>query len=372
MTPVGVTDFWKNISEVGRKISKRCNFHDLIDKIDLTSSTDDLFNDYFQEDGVCIKSDVVLEWLKIEIEEIKFVASENLEIRNSVFFGDVKIVLEKGCCSPIIHSSIFLGKLTVELAGSNARDLEISNCLIGTIAIKRSSIREIKISESVAKNLVLDNTGCQKFSAYANIFDGMSISKFSCSEVKFPSGQIRHLKKGLSNNSEAIFSATAPPPKKYIEHILIESGGNNSEYHSIAETFDFLLQNTSATSDAKTRAHLRYLQIISRMNSCSAKAVVWAFGGLLKPYRVAIVSAVAILVFSLAYYLFFLDSLFIGEFTLKEYWECLYFSGIAFTTIGFGDIIPKGAARGIAVVEGVIGVILSSALVASFIRKYAE
>ena len=52
--------------------------------------------------------------------------------------------------------------------------------------------------------------------------------------------------------------------------------------------------------------------------------------------------------------------------------EALYFSGITFTTIGYGDISPNGHMRFLAVSEGLFGIAVSSALVVSFVRRYVE
>jgi len=48
----------------------------------------------------------------------------------------------------------------------------------------------------------------------------------------------------------------------------------------------------------------------------------------------------------------------------------LYFSGISFTTIGYGDWRPVGAARLVAMIEGLLGITLSACFTISLTRRY--
>jgi hypothetical protein len=52
--------------------------------------------------------------------------------------------------------------------------------------------------------------------------------------------------------------------------------------------------------------------------------------------------------------------------------EALYYSGITFTTVGYGDIVPMGAARYLAMTEAFCGIVMSSGLAVSIARRYIE
>ena len=53
----------------------------------------------------------------------------------------------------------------------------------------------------------------------------------------------------------------------------------------------------------------------------------------------------------------------------ETFWECLYFSIVTFTTLGFGDIAPKPGFRLFASVEALLGAILMAMFIYVFSRK---
>ena len=96
-------------------------------------------------------------------------------------------------------------------------------------------------------------------------------------------------------------------------------------------------------------------------------------GGFSKPYIWVVYLLVAIIFFALIYLCPYL-SYEINDKTQKmnNLWESMYFSGITFATIGYGDITPLGLARVFTVIEGIIGVGISSAFMVSIVRKYVD
>ncbi|MEW6753520.1 MAG: ion channel [Candidatus Latescibacterota bacterium] len=54
---------------------------------------------------------------------------------------------------------------------------------------------------------------------------------------------------------------------------------------------------------------------------------------------------------------------------LAQFLNCVYFSFVTFTTVGFGDIVPTQAARPVAAAEAFLGAFMISLFVAVFARK---
>jgi len=89
--------------------------------------------------------------------------------------------------------------------------------------------------------------------------------------------------------------------------------------------------------------------------------LIWGYGE--KPSRLLLTIIIAILFFGSVQFEF-------GGIPGKTYWEHVYFSGITFLTIGYGDLSPVGTIpRFVAVVEGAAGISVLGLLIASATKK---
>ena len=90
-------------------------------------------------------------------------------------------------------------------------------------------------------------------------------------------------------------------------------------------------------------------------------SLLWGYGE--KPERITLVMAVAIFFFGTLQY--WLDGIPGASFGAH-----LYFSGITFLTIGYGDLVPVAPIpRLLAVIEGVVGITVLGMLIASWTKK---
>lgn len=88
---------------------------------------------------------------------------------------------------------------------------------------------------------------------------------------------------------------------------------------------------------------------------------IWGYGE--RPWRLTMAMIAAILAFGTLQ--FALDAV-----PGRDWWEHVYFSGITFLTIGYGDLAPIGfLPRLLAIVEGVAGILFIGMLIASATKK---
>jgi hypothetical protein len=88
----------------------------------------------------------------------------------------------------------------------------------------------------------------------------------------------------------------------------------------------------------------------------------WGYGK--KPANVIYYSIGAILLCSIIY--FFFQSNLLPKDDNKSFMDCIYYSTITFTTLGYGDILPTGGLRIIALLEAFFGALSIGFLVAGF------
>jgi hypothetical protein len=98
-----------------------------------------------------------------------------------------------------------------------------------------------------------------------------------------------------------------------------------------------------------------------RWLASAAQNLLWGYGE--KPWRLALVMVFNILLFGSAFH--FLDPL-----PGKTWWEHVYFSGITYLTVGYGDLAPHAPlARFISVVCAASGIATFGLLIASVTKK---
>jgi len=89
--------------------------------------------------------------------------------------------------------------------------------------------------------------------------------------------------------------------------------------------------------------------------------LLWGYGE--KPRRITLAMAAGIFFFGALQY--WLDGI-----PGQGFWADVYFSGITFLTIGYGDLVPVAPLpRALAVIEGVVGITVLGMLIASWTKK---
>ena len=95
----------------------------------------------------------------------------------------------------------------------------------------------------------------------------------------------------------------------------------------------------------------------------------WLYGWGEWPWLILAWCVVTIFIFSVLYY--FIGDIAMNADIIKSYGTKLYFSGITFTTLGFGGYSPMGWAKVLAFIESFLGIFSIALFVYSFARRTA-
>jgi hypothetical protein len=314
----------------------------------------------------------------IDVKLLWIANAKNIKFINCIFLGKLLISQKhEGPCEVYIDYCIFTEALKIV-------DIENSEsiCLVSVnspvISIENNQVKSIYCDSCRSvKFIILDNRS-SIFRTFECNISYPFISRNIFESITFPYKQVninkqklfikeRRVKKEISN-----FNCFRYPNKIDLDDLSL------SEKKQInKDTFRFILSESDIYIDKAAKSHVRYLSEIESHNSLVSKSVIWLFGALLKPIRIFVVLLCALFIFGFIYQLPCLVFNAPGVENASvvrnlSFSEAFYYSGITFTTVGYGDISPVGIARVVAIIEGLIGILLSSAFLASLIRKYTE
>lgn len=240
-------------------------------------------------------------------------------------------------------------------------NLEISSCTINKLKIIHSQITKINIHNNKILLLGLSELGCNSLLISTNTIKLICVQESQrIKEVHFNIDQVD------------INFLNVLVHKQYINEEKLDKG---IAVNALIDTVFFLKNNTDVTKNNNKWNKLLYLERLNIQENFLTKSIVFLTGGFIRPLYFILYSFITFIAFSLLY------STKIFQFNLANittpsnglnFCKSMYFSGITFTTIGYGDITPLGGAKALVVLEGGIGVLLTSAFLASLINKYTK
>lgn len=341
--------------------------------------------------------------------EFQVVTAKDLELddENRCHFPDFKIrevivdceeVLIQNSSNIIIKDCAFLGSLIIGNKTSRPIKLSLDTVVVGERLIVSGNdflVSPASLTDVRSPLLRLDNFRCDELHVDGCVVASTQLLRLTCNvlsvadnqlgrlevadgkfkSVRFPPGQVDvsslpRLSKSwaLLRRSPTAFKPFSIPPRRSFDEAADEISRGEA-VRRLVETLDFLQEHSEDIYSRRQAAELKYQRALAESPGSFSTALIILTGALVKPMRIVGLAAATIALFSLAYH--YCDLRFEQK-EVKTFWEALYFSGLTFTTIGYGDITPMGLARFLAVLEGLFGIVLSSALVVSLVRRHIE
>jgi hypothetical protein len=330
-----------------------------------------------------------------------------LDDENRWHFPDFKIrevivdceeVLLQNSSNIIVKDCAFLGSLIIGNKTSRPIKLSLDTVVVGERLIVYGNefpVSPASLTDVRSPLLRLDNFQCDDLHVDGCAFASTQLLRLTCNvlsvahnqlgtlevtdgkfkSVRFPPGQVdlsslQRLSKSWMwlRRSPAAFKPFSIPTRRSFDEAADEISRGEA-VRRLVETLDFLQEHSEDLFSRRQAAELKYQRALAESPGSFSTALITLTGALVKPMRIVGLAAATIVFFSLAY---LYGDLRFEQKEVKTFWEALYFSGLTFTTIGYGDITPMGCARFLAVLEGLFGIVLSSALVVSLVRRHIE
>jgi hypothetical protein len=342
------------------------------------------FSDYAVKENEVHGDCIELSGLVLDVPALTLYPKVGLMLKNCIFTGKVSINGKDhdGSSAIEIENCIFLQELTIS---------GFSKMVKRNVSIFHSNAANLSLFNIKSSEMIL--TGCRvfflslheiesaKFEAENNCFKHFEIESGKFKEVVFDHRQIdiesigRRIVKGLGAFRFKTYNELYQNLNlfSFIPYKSSEDLKRSQAYNTMIETIHFYKHSTSLSFDRHKYMKLVFYEVLLAQDKPFQKAFVWITGGFLKPYRFIMMALTVLLFFSGLYMFpsleFHSGNTVYHSLTLGR---ALYFSGVTFATIGYGDITPVGVSRLLAVLEGLLGILIMSSFLVAVVKKYID
>jgi hypothetical protein len=306
--------------------------------------------------------------------EINIHNSEWVELKDCVILGSLRVSNKtEGKISACIDTTLVTGRFQIDGLGTEFESISLTDVCTPDLRIDYLRFTEMHMSGVICQSAVLYRLKGDELNTFRNHFRALRVSDSTFERVFFPSGQVE-----LGSWATCKWLSRSPGRRRFNPFALEPVSLTEKEWDSLSksdntrkeiDTLEFLSSRTDTPNNKSDAATLKYLRALAESHGSLSRGFVLITGAFTKPSRIVLLSVAVILIFASLYW--FSRSNFAGC-GIKTILDALYFSGITFTTIGYGDISPSGAARLLSVCEGLLGIVLSSSFVVSIVRRYIE
>lgn len=312
----------------------------------------------------------------VDCEKLVIQNSAKIIIKDCVFLGSLIIGSKTNLPLELSLDTVVIGdKLTISSNELPVSSASLTNVRSPSLRLDYFMLGNLRIDACAFATTQLTRLTCDTLSVVYSQLGTLQVADCRFNSVRFPPGQVdllslrRRPKSWVwPRHSPAAFNAFKIPPRREFDKLVDEMSRSEAVRHR-GETLDFLQENSEDRYSRRQAAELKYQRALAESPGRFSTALIVLTGALVKPMRIVCLAALVIFFFAVAY--FFCDLRMEGM-PVKSFGEAFYFSGLTFTTIGYGDITPVGLARLLAVLEGLFGIVLSSALVVSLVRRHIE
>jgi len=305
----------------------------------------------------------------LQIDYLHLRDSERVEFTNCIIVGALNISMsDKKLHEVFLDRCLVLGGIFIYGIESSKCSLIIGDTNCFALEVWNSRLKSIDLATCKIPSLRFEELTVDDISMIGN---EIGYAKFY--RVTAKSSRIDHEQfdlRRMGREAPELYKISTLP-RGFFEFIpKISWADRNRE--SLFQSFAFLRKHTALESDRKSLNTVRLIESTQYQRSFLGSVTVRLIGALQKPFRILCAALSVFLLAALAYR--FLPLQFAqGQTIIRiDFPTACYFSGITMMTIGYGDIVPLGIARYLAIIESVFGIASWSLYVVALVRKYID
>lgn len=227
--------------------------------------------------------------------------------------------------------------------------LSINDARVDIFTIKKSFITELTMNNTIIDiDFLLKRTGIKRMDFSRSYFRG----RVFIEDDLFGDMKINEIVKKSENSKANIENIKA------IKRLIYKTENKELELKFL----HYYYQTTNSYRKVGITKIINYIIDISTGYFTSYK-------------KILISMLLSIFIFSCFYFLFYnsldLNYHLINDSGIMAYLNCLYFSIISFTTIGYGDVSPTGILRFFSGVQGIFGILLTASFITVLARRFS-
>lgn len=329
------------------------------------------FEDQSYENHKVTIQDMVLKNLIIDVSQLEIKVTHTLRISNCIIIGKLRITEGKDSHLDTIEidNCIFMKELDLINIRTRTCNLSVYHTNTKSLSLINLNCNQIVVHGCKLFLLSVHDLAVHEFEVESNEIRHFEIDNYAFTHITFDYSQIKINR--FSNRLKSKFRSFKLKPYHELSMDMnlfeFKSYGSNSafkeeaQYKTTFSTLSFLKDHTDISKDRNNYNAILFLESLLSQKSFRRKLFIAVTGGFLQPGRFLIAGLIVILFFA---FLYFISGM--------NLFDALYFSGITFTTIGYGDISPTGFMRALAVGEGVLGISFTSAFLVALVKKYVD
>ena len=295
----------------------------------------------------------------------------NLHFYNCAFGNRIALA-----CSPLsimFDKCVFLESFSLRLAlYEKTTSISLSSSSIKDLYLYDGYMDSISISSCFVEKMMFQNIEVDKLSIILNRLRKICLTNVEFSMRDFDPSQIislnsllfftRNLKRSINYNPAIKLGV-----KEKTKSFLIGEKPSYEYKMNRLNTLEFLKNSSIYKFSPLKKACIEYLKQDILYQRSSIRLLLWIFGYFLRPIRIILLSLFTIFYFAILY-AGNTEKLVSNSYSSFNFLDCLYFSGITFFTIGYGEITPIGSIKLLVLFEGFLGVFISGLFIVVFAK----